>query len=70
MSSSRVEKCVEVMCHKGCRALWADIDALEQGHAVQETSNLTGIERDQVLQELKSIMAVYEGSCEPETSPD
>ena len=66
MSPSRVEKCVEVMCHKGCKALWADIEALENGRVVEETSQLSGVERNQVLKELKSIMAVYEGSCDPD----
>ena len=68
MNSKRVEQCVELMCDKGCKALWSDIAALEEGDVVQETSALSVSERAQVLHELKTIMAVYEGSCEPEAT--
>jgi len=63
--SKRVEHCVEQVCRKGCRAVWADIDALEQGRHLEETRHLSGAEAHAVLQELKAIMAVYEGSCSP-----
>ena len=66
MRSHKVEKCVELMCHKGCKALWADIAALEEGSILSETIGLSGEERTQVLMELKSIMAVYQGSCTPD----
>ena len=66
MSSSPIEHCIEVLCHKGCKALWADIETLEQGRQLEETRDLTVEERQLVLNELKAIMAVYEGTCEPD----
>lgn len=63
MKQNRVEESVELLCQKGCRQLWADIDELDQGGILPETSDLSCEERALVLAELKSIMAVYEGSC-------
>jgi hypothetical protein len=60
----RIESCVESLCHKGCKAVWGDIEALERGAELPETRSLTHRERAMVLAELKSIMAVYaQGSC-------
>ena len=42
---------------------------LEAGDPPEETRGLTGAERDQVLSELKAIMAVYD-SCRPDPGPD
>jgi hypothetical protein len=58
-----VEQCVERLCHKGCRAVWADIDALESGTILPEARGLTRAEIEAVLAELKAVMAVYRGSC-------
>jgi len=60
-----VEQCVEKLCHKGCRAVWADIDALEAGEVLPEVRGLSRAEVRAVVGELKAIMAVYEGSCVP-----
>lgn len=45
--------------------LWADIEALENGVALPEVTLLSTGECEQVLVELKAIMAVYDnsGSC-------
>jgi len=53
------------MCQKGCKTLWADIEALQNGITLPEVGSLSGSEREQVLVELKAIMAVYgsTGSC-------
>jgi hypothetical protein len=51
------------LCHKGCRAVWSDIDALEAGESLPETAGLDEAERAAVVVELKSIMSVYQGSC-------
>ena len=59
----RVEQCVEKLCHKGCRAVWSDIDALESGKRLVETRGLTPAEIQEVVRELKAVMAVYEGTC-------
>ena len=65
MTGHRVEQCVEIMCRKGCKMLWADIEALENGVALPEVGALSTAERELVLVELKAIMAVYgsTGSC-------
>jgi len=59
----RVETCVERICRKGCRAVWGDIDALSRGCSIPETTGLSPAERRAVLNELKAVMAVYDGSC-------
>lgn len=59
----RIEQSVENVCKKGCKSVWADIDALEEGRRLPETAGLTSTERQAVLAELKAVMAVYEGTC-------
>ncbi|MCB1802224.1 MAG: hypothetical protein KDI82_11100 [Gammaproteobacteria bacterium] len=63
MNQGVVEQCVELLCHKGCRKVWSDIDALEAGKTLPETANLNPAEVKAVISELKSVMAVYEGTC-------
>lgn len=65
MDHRLVEQCVEKLCRKGCRAVWADIDALEAGKALPEVRGLSATEVRAVVGELKSVMAVYENSCVP-----
>lgn len=66
MNRQLVEQCVERLCGKGCRAVWADIDALEAEVALPEVEGLSRPEIAAVVAELRSIMAVYAGSCPPE----
>ena len=65
MDQHLVEKCVEAVCRKGCRAVWSDIDALEAGKALPEVQGLSRAEVRAVVRELKAVMSVYEGSCVP-----
>jgi hypothetical protein len=65
LNQRRIERCVENLCQKGCRAVWADIDALESGHPLPEVDGLSHTEVRAVLTELKQVMAVYEGTCIP-----
>jgi len=58
-----VEQCVENLCDKGCRAVWSNIDALEAGKTLPESKGLSKAEVDAVIVELKSVMAVYQGTC-------
>jgi hypothetical protein len=58
-----VEQAVEKLCGKGCRSVWADIDALEAGQRLPEVEGLSREEVALVIEELKSIMSVYEGGC-------
>lgn len=62
-SNPVVEHCVELLCHRGCRQVWAEIDALERGEILPETEGLDQEERAQVLKELKAIMLVYGDRC-------
>jgi len=48
--------------------VWREIKALEDGNPPREARGLTGPELDQVLTELKAIMAVYD-SCSPDPDP-
>lgn len=63
MNHRLIEQSVENLCRKGCRAVWADIEALENGRRLPETAGLSTAERQAVIRELRSIMAVYEGRC-------
>ncbi len=60
---------IEALCAKGCRQVWREIQALEAGNTPEEARGLTDAECDQVLTELKAIMAVYY-SCRPDPGPD
>lgn len=59
----KVEKCVEVLCEKGCTSVREDIEKLESGKELPETRNLSREELSKVVDELKAIMAVYGDSC-------
>lgn len=59
----RVDSCVEALCRKGCSKVWGDIEALEAGQSLPETTGLTSSEVQAVILELKSVMAVYKGTC-------
>jgi len=63
--SSRIEECVEILCQHGCQAVNLYIRDLEQGYITPYTAHLTLPEQEQVLTELRTIMAVYQagGSC-------
>lgn len=59
----RIEARVEALCQKGCRHVWADIEALEKGRDLPETNGLPPGDRAELLEELKSIMSVYSDRC-------
>ena len=58
-----VEACVEALCQKGCRSVHETIARLERGAVLPETLGLAQAERWVVLEELRSIMAVYGDTC-------
>ena len=58
---SKLERCVEALCHHGCESVSAYIDALMAGEVFAEVADLSVAERRMVLDELVSIMAPYEG---------
>ncbi len=63
MQNRDIEACVEAICNKGCSLVRQDIELLEQGCSLPETSHLGSQARQLVLNELKSIMSVYGDSC-------
>ncbi len=63
MDKQRIDDRVELLCQKGCKALWADIERMDNGELLPEVADLQPDERAEVLREIKSIMAVYAGSC-------
>ncbi len=62
----RIETCLEQICLLGCRRVREIIRQLEQHQEVEQAASLTPGQRDSLLRELKSIMAVYDrsGNCE------
>lgn len=65
MDQSKIAHCIEVLCQKGCKEVSLVILALERGEPMAEAQELNEGERQAVLKELKSIMAVYQegGTC-------
>jgi len=63
MKSNPVDQAVETLCQKGCKALWADLELMEHGQVLPELKALDAHQQQQVFKEIKSIMTVYEGSC-------
>ena len=63
MKSNPVDQAVEKLCQKGCKALWGDLGQMEAGRILPELEALDAHQRQQVFEEIKSIMAVYKGSC-------
>lgn len=61
MDQTKIDRCVETLSLKGCSEVWKIITLLEQGNGPEEAATLTREERQAVLHELKSIMAVYQG---------
>lgn len=62
-NQSRVDKCVEKLCRKGCSQVWGDIDTLANGGVLPETDGMSPGERHRVLSELCSVMSVYAARC-------
>lgn len=59
MDTSKIARCIEALCQKGCQEVTQIILALEQGAPPEEARELGAEERQAVLDELKAIMAVY-----------
>ena len=65
MDHSKITHCIEALCQRGCKEVSLTILALERGEIMTEAQELDADERQAVLHELKSIMAVYRegGTC-------
>jgi hypothetical protein len=69
MNQEKIDRCVEMLSLQGCTAVLAIICQLEAGLSLPETAELTADESRAVLEELKTIMAVYgerKGSSKPQ----
>lgn len=66
MSQRRIDDTVEVLCQRGCRYVNRLLDSAEQQAACRDLDRLSERERGQVIEELRSVMAVYQttGSCD------
>jgi len=62
---TRVDECVEFLCEQGCMKVSGYIEDLQQNRAIPELDMLSYDERIAVLDELVSIMSVYNGKCTP-----
>lgn len=63
MNQRKIDQCVEALCGLGCRTVSSLIQRMERGEPLAETAYLEPEERQAVLAELKSIMAVYGARC-------
>lgn len=64
MDHAKIDRCIELLCQNGCREVTRIIGVLERDEPLAETDGLDGAERGAVLQELKTIMAVYDRPCD------
>ncbi len=60
MDTNQVNQCVDALCQCGCDAVRATIEAMEIGAEIPQLQTLNSEERQVVLDELKSVMAVYD----------
>jgi hypothetical protein len=63
MDHQKLTQYLEMLCQSGCEAVNATIVAMENNQPISHIEQLNDAERHIVLQELKSIMAVYEYSA-------
>ena len=59
MEHQKLTEYLEILCQNGCDAVNATISALENNQPTALPDDLTPEEKQIVLQELKSIMSVY-----------
>ena len=59
LDTNTIQHCIETLCSDGCCNVNDYIARLETGEALPQTTHLNLAERQEVLKELKAIMAVY-----------
>ncbi len=64
MDQAKIHHCIEVLCLKGCSEVTRIIGVLERNEAQTETDALDAEEREEVVRELRAIMAVYDRPCD------
>jgi hypothetical protein len=62
MLKPELQAIVDQLCEDGCKAVGHYIDEIESGSDPMPMKQLQPTDREQVLAELKSIMAVYDRS--------
>lgn len=60
MNQKKVIQAIEVICSTGCVSVNAIIKTLESGNIVEGIEDFSEAEVNELKNELKSIMAVYE----------
>ena len=60
MLKPALQSIVEELCNHGCRQVTMYINQIEAGKLPKPMSQLSEKDREKVLQELKSIMSVYD----------
>ena len=55
-----VDEVIETLCQEGCQAVRLYIEQLEHNSPIELMEGLSDLEKQTVLLELQSIMAVYE----------
>ncbi|MGD8926083.1 MAG: hypothetical protein PVG20_04500 [Thioalkalispiraceae bacterium] len=63
MLKPALQSIVEELCNHGCRQVTVYINQIETGKIPKPMTNLSAKDKEKVLQELKSIMAVYDRCC-------
>ena len=61
-----IDQVVEAICNKGCKKVWFDIESLQRGEVLVETTGLSSYESRQVLRQLQEVMSTYSYRCSPE----
>jgi len=59
-NNPKLQHIIEQLCTTGCERVNEVIDILEKQGSIEETRTLNSEESQHVLQELKTIMAVYD----------
>lgn len=55
-----IQDCIEVLCDQGCNSVRKVISAMEAGQQPPEAESLSNDEHLVVLNELRSIIAIYD----------
>jgi hypothetical protein len=63
-AEKKISQCVEALCSQGCSRGSGFIAGLQAGEEFPELAGFNTQQRQQVLDELVSVMAAYEGRCE------
>lgn len=59
----KIDRCIDVLCGHGCRAVREYIEALNAEVELPYWSDLDAAERQRLGEELGAIMAVYGDKC-------